>query len=94
MSFSRLFQPLLIISFLFFCLSILNPVHTRPWPGFFSELFAFIGVILLLPILWQKKVVVPRISLPFLFIAFIPLVQYGFGQIFFYSNAILSFSYL
>jgi O-antigen ligase len=89
-----LFRPLLIISFIFFCLSILNPVHTRPWPSFFSELFAFIGIILLLPSLWYKKIILPRISIPFLCIAFIPLVQYGLGQIFFYSNAILSFSFL
>lgn len=94
MSFSRLFHPLLIISFACFCLSILNPVHTRPWPGFFSELFSFLGIIFLLPFLWQKKVVVPRISIPFLFISLIPLVQYALGEIFFYSEAILSFSYL
>lgn len=94
MSFSRLFQPLLIISFLFFCLSILNPVHTRPWPGFFSELCSFLGIIFLLPFLWLKKIIVPRVSIPFLFISLIPLLQYGLGQIFFYSEAILAFGYL
>lgn len=94
MSFSRLSRLLLIISFVFFCLSVLNPVHTRPWPGFFSELFSFLAIIFILPFLWQKHVVVPRISLPFLLISLIPLVQYSFGQIFFYSEAILSFGYL
>lgn len=94
MNFNPLFRPLFIISFLFFCLSFLNPIHTRPWPGFFSEFFAFIGIILLLPFLWKRKVILPKITIPFLLMAFIPLVQYGLGQIFFYSNAILSFSYL
>lgn len=89
-----LYNPLLIISFLFFCLSILNPIHTPPWPSFFSEFSMFIGISLLLPFLFKEKIIVPKISLPFLFISVIPLIQYFFGQIFFYSNAILSSVYL
>lgn len=89
-----LYNPLLIISFLFFCLSVLNPIHTLPWSSFFSEFSMFIGIFLLLPFLFKEKIIVPKISLPFLFISVIPLIQYCFGQIFFYSNAILSSVYL
>lgn len=87
-------RPLIIFSFIFLCLSVLNPVHDRPWPSFFSEVFAFAALILLLPLLLRKQIIIPKSTLPFLIISFIPLLQYIFGQLFFFTNAILSALYL
>lgn len=84
----------ILFSFLFFCLSFLNPVHTLPWAGFFSETCAFIAILLLLPLFFTKQLKLPIITLPFFTIATLPLIQYAFGQIFFFSNAGLSAIYL
>lgn len=88
------YRPLIAISFLFFCLSILNPVHTLPWVGFFSEASAFIGMLLLLPLLFNRQLKVPKITIPFVFFSILPLIQYTLGQIFFFSNASLSIIYI
>lgn len=84
----------MIFSFIFFCLSFLNPVHTLPWAGFFSEISAFIAVLLLFPLLFKNDIQVPRITLPFLFVSVIPLIQLFLGNIFYISNAVLSTIYL
>ncbi|MGE8559472.1 MAG: Wzy polymerase domain-containing protein [Acinetobacter sp.] len=88
------YLPLITISFLFFCFSILNPVHTLPWPGFFSETSAFIAILLLLPLCFNRQLKVPKITIPFFFILILPLIQYAFGQIFFFSNVSLSIVYM
>lgn len=84
-------RPLIAISFLFFCLSILNPVHTLPWGSFFSEFFCFIAALILLPILFKSNIEIPKITLPFLIISFIPLIQFLSDQIFYFSVAFFSF---
>lgn len=86
-----LHRPLIAISFLFFCLSILNPVHTLPWGSFFSEFFCFIAALILLPVLFKSSIEVPKITLPFLLISFIPLLQFLCDQIFYFSTAFFSF---
>jgi len=88
------YRPLFSISFLFFCLSILNPVHTQPWAGFFSEFFCFVAFWMLLPIFLNKKIKIPIILTPLLLISFIPLVQFNLGQVFFFSNSFFSSIYL
>ena len=89
-----LHRPLLVISFSFFCLSILNPLHNLPWVGFFSEFSAFLGMLLLIPILFNCNILIPKISLFFVLVAIFPLTQYAFGQVFYLSNAGLSTIYL
>lgn len=84
----------ILFSFLFFCLSFLNPVHSLPWAGSFSEISVFIATLLLLPLFFTKQLKLPIITLPFFTIAILPLIQYAFGQIFFFSNAGLSAIYL
>lgn len=84
-------RPLIAISFLFFCLSILNPVHTLPWGSFFSEFFCFIAALILLPILFKSNIEIPKITLPFLIISFIPLIQFLSDKIFYFSVAFFSF---
>lgn len=89
-----LYRTLIAISFFFFCLSILNPVHTLPWAGFFSEFLCFIASLLLLPCLFKQDIKIPKITLPLLIISFIPLLQFLFGKIFYFSIAFFSFTYL
>ena len=84
----------IFFSFVFFCLSILNPVHTLPWAGFFSEASVFIGILLLLPLLFNRQLKVPKFTIPFVFLSILPLIQYASGQIFFFSNASLSIIYI
>ncbi len=88
------YRPLITISFLFFTLSILNPVHALPLVGFFSEFFCFIGCLTLLPFLFKIKIEVPRIILPLFLILLIPLIQFSLGYVFFFFNAFFSFIYL
>lgn len=85
---------IIFFSFIFFCISILNPIHTLPWAAFFSETFAFIAMILLLSLLFKNKIQIPNETIPFLLIALIPATQYQFDQIFFLSNVVLSTIYL
>lgn len=82
------------LSFIFFCLSFLNPIHMNPWAGFFSEVFAFIALFLLIPLLFKQKVKINKITIPFLIVMFIPMIQYFCGQIIFFSNALLSTLYI
>lgn len=88
------YRPLIAISFFFFCLSILNPVHTLPWAGFFSEFLCFVASVLLLPCLFRYKTKIPKNIIPILFITLIPIVQFIFGQIYFFSTAFFSAVYL
>ncbi|GAA5630495.1 hypothetical protein Acal02_01095 [Acinetobacter calcoaceticus] len=83
--------PLIAISFLFFCLSILNPVHTLPWGSFFSEFFCFVAALILLSLLFRSHIEIPKITLPFLLISAIPLLQLSCSQIFYFSIAFFSF---
>lgn len=84
------FRLIFIFSFIFFFLSILNPIHTLPWPSFFSEFFCYIAGWLLILKLYFYKVELTIDIVPFLFIVFIPLIQYLFGEIFFFSNFFFS----
>lgn len=84
------FRLIFIFSFIFFFLSILNPIHTLPWPSFFSEFFCYIAGWLLLLNLYFYKIELNIDIVPFLFILFIPLIQYLFGEIFFFSNLFFS----
>ncbi len=81
------YRPLIASSFLFFTLSILNPVHALPLVGFFSEFFCFIGCLTLLLFLFKIKIEVPRIILPLFLILLIPLIQFSLGYVFFFFNA-------
>lgn len=84
------FRLIYIFSFIFLLLSILNPIHTLPWVGFFSEFSCYIAGWLLTLSLCFFKNKIPVDIIPFVIILLVPLMQYIFGEIFFFSNFFFS----
>ncbi|WP_342063568.1 Wzy polymerase domain-containing protein [Acinetobacter pittii] len=78
----------------FFALAILNPIHFRPWASFLSEYFAFISIVFVFPLFFKRKLYIPKITIPILIISLIPLFHYSIGEVFYFSNAFLSFIYI
>ena len=75
-----------------FCISLLNPIHILPWSSFFSESIFFIGFLLL--ILCAPLNILVKNTLPILFISFIPVIQFFFGKVYYFSIAFLGFIYI
>lgn len=73
---------------------ILNPSHYRPWAGFLSEIFAFLSLLLLLFVFYNKKVLIPKLVIPVFLIALVPICQFSLGQIFYFQKAVLASIYI
>lgn len=71
-------------------------VGFKPWYLFFNNFMVFGALIffMLALIIKFKSIEIPFIFLFFLMISFVPLFQYYFGLIYFFSTAFLSFCYL
>ncbi|SNQ29774.1 PglL family O-oligosaccharyltransferase [Acinetobacter apis] len=84
--------------FIFFLLlSYILPVHLLPWTTFFSEFLAFFSLLFLIPIFFikNKKILIPKVALPFLVVCFIPLLQYFItDQILFFTTVWTSSLYI
>lgn len=80
---------LLLLASVFISLAWLLPIHYRPWVTYTGELFAFLSLFTLTAIYLKDKIKLPVISLPLLFLAAIPLVQYGAGELFFFDKALI-----
>ncbi|MEB3753240.1 PglL family O-oligosaccharyltransferase [Acinetobacter sp. MD2(2019)] len=85
---------LLLIVALLLGLSWLSPFHYTPWLTFSSELLAYAAALCLLGMYSEKSLFFPKIQLPLLFIACIPLLQFGLGIELYWNKALLSFLYL
>lgn len=83
-----------LISSLFMCLAWLWPNAYKPWLSYTQDLFSFFAISSLFLFYLNKKLNVPLSFLFFLAVSCIPLVQYGFGQIYYISDAILITYYL
>lgn len=83
-----------ILSALFLALAYLLPFHKLPWTTFGSEVLAFLSGITLLCMFLKKDLKIPKPQLLALPILLIPFIQYGFGQIVYFSNALLCSAYL
>ncbi|WP_136663126.1 PglL family O-oligosaccharyltransferase [Pseudomonas leptonychotis] len=78
-----------------FLLSWVLPNHYYPWSSAYQEFASFLAVaILVLGAISNCYMKVPASFLFFVFVAFVPLVQFAFGRIYFFSSALLSFLYL
>lgn len=77
-----------------FIFSILSPFRYAPLASFWSEYAAFAGLATLALFLAKRTLLIPRLSLPFLAIVALPLLQYAFGQIMFWQDAWFSSLYL
>jgi O-antigen ligase len=80
---------LLLLASVCIALAWLLPIHYRPWVTYTGELFAFLSLFVLAAIYLKDKIKLPGISLPLLFLAVIPLVQYGAGELFFFDKALI-----
>lgn len=83
-----------ILSALFLALAYLLPFHKLPWTTFGSEVLTFLSGITLLCMFLKKDLKVAKPQLLALPILLIPMIQYGFGQILYFSNALLCTAYL
>lgn len=83
-----------ILSAFFLALAYLLPFHKLPWTTFGSEVLAFLSAITLLCMFLKKDLKIPKPQLLALPILLIPFIQYGFGQILYFSNALLCTAYL
>ncbi len=82
------------LSILCFALSILNPAYYPPWSSFISEYFAFLSLLFLLPLFFKRSIYIPKISIFFIAISLIPVLQYYFGQLAYFDRAALSVIYI
>lgn len=83
-----------ILSAIFLLLAWLLPIHKLPWTTFGSELLTFLSAIALLSVFINKDLKIPRPQMVVLPILAIPLLQFAFGQILYFSNALLCTAYI
>ena len=70
-------------------LAWLLPIHYRPWATYTGELYTFFALFALAATFWKTKLDVAKISLPLLLLAIIPFAQLLFGQVYYFSIALL-----
>lgn len=87
------FYVMLLASVLM-ALAWLLPLHYRPWVTYSGELCAFLSLFCLATLYLKQQLKVPLATLPVLALAFVPLVQWLFGLVFFFDKALLSSAYL
>lgn len=86
---------LYIIGLFFLGLSFLIPIDGTTWETFFSEYLVFLALFFLVfSFFCNEKKILPKLILPFFIISFIPICQFFFGQIYFWTTAVISFFYL
>ncbi len=84
----------LYLSALLIAAAWLLPIHKTPWTTFESEMLTFLSALVLLAALIQQKIKIPKPQIICGIIVVIPLLQWGFGQILYFSNALLSSAYI
>ena len=72
----------------------LFPFHKTPWTTFGSEVLTFLAALALLATLLNQQIKIPKPQLIALPILLIPLLQWGFGQVIYISNALLCTAYI
>ena len=86
-----------LLNILFFVLlgiSYLVPLHYNPWLTFLSEILVFSSCCFFFLSFYKEKIVLPKILIPIFLLSFLPLFQYFFGQVYFFSHAIINTTYL
>lgn len=84
----------LYLSALLIAAAWLLPIHKTPWTTFESEMLTLLSALALLGALIQQKIKIPKPQIIGGIIVVIPLLQWSFGQILYFSNALLSFAYI
>lgn len=65
-----------------------------PWTSSSQDLLWFLGLILFFILFYKKQLNIPKITFPIVFICLIPLIQFIFGQIYYFSTALFSFCFM
>ncbi|QXB86470.1 O-antigen ligase C-terminal domain-containing protein [Acinetobacter lwoffii] len=87
-------SALLFLAAILISLAWLLPIHYRPWVTYTGELYAFFALFALAACLFKEKLQIPKISLPLLALCSVPLIQWGFGLVYFFDKALLSSVYI
>lgn len=79
-----------------FCifLSYFVSVSADPWTSYRQDMLWFLGIILLSVMFKNKKISIPKIIIPILFISIIPFIQFVFHQVYYFSTSFFSFCFL
>ena len=85
---------LVLLASIFISLAWLVPIHYRPWVTYTGEFYSFLALITLSALFIKEKIHIPKISLGLITLAIIPFIQLIFGQIFFFSNALMVSLYI
>ena len=84
----------ILVSFFLLGISYLIPLHFNPWLTFLSEILVFSSCVFLFLAFFKEKIILPKILIPLFLLSFLPLFQYFFGQVYFFSHAIINTTYL
>lgn len=84
----------ILVFFFLLGISYLIPLHFNPWLTFLSEILVFSSCIFLFLAFFKEKIILPKILIPLFLLSFLPLFQYFFGQVYFFSHAIINTTYL
>lgn len=84
----------ILVFFFLLGISYLIPLHFNPWLTFLSEILVFSSCIFLFLAFFKEKIILPKILIPIFLLSFLPLFQYFFGQVYFFSHAIINTTYL
>lgn len=85
---------LLLISSLFLTLAWFTLDYNHPWVSFSAEFYAFLFLVPLLFYFKNKDINLPIRLIPLLLLSFIPVIQFIFNKILFFSTSLLSFIYI
>lgn len=83
-----------ILSAILLLFAWLLPIHKMPWTTFGSEVLTFLSALVLLSVFINKDIKIPKPQLFVLPVLVIPLIQWGFGEILYFSNALLCVAYI
>lgn len=83
-----------ILSAILLLVAWLFPFHKMPWTTFGSEVLTFLSVLVLLSTFINKNLNIPKPQLLILPILAVPLIQWAFGQVLYFSNALLCTAYI
>ena len=84
---------LYILSAILLLLAWLFPFHKMPWTTFGSEVLTFLSALVLLSTI-NKSLNIPKPQILILPILTVPLIQWAFGQVLYFSNALLCTAYI
>lgn len=87
-------KVIIFASLLCFGWSYFIGVSPFPWNSSSQDLLYFLGLTLFIILYYKKRFDFPRLILPIFLVCFIPLIQFAFGQIQYFSTVFFSFCFI